>query len=59
MNLFNYIKSVQAELKEVRWPTREQTITYTLLIVFVGVILGIFLGAIDLGLKEALVRLIN
>jgi preprotein translocase subunit SecE len=43
----NYFKEVQAELNKVVWPTREQTIRYTVLVIIVAVGTGLFLGGLD------------
>lgn len=42
-----FLKEVQEELGKVVWPTREQTIRYTLLVVIVAVAVGVFLGGLD------------
>ncbi|MEK7082428.1 MAG: preprotein translocase subunit SecE [Patescibacteria group bacterium] len=42
-----FLKESRTELKKVRWPTREQTIQYTLAIIIVSGILALFLGALD------------
>jgi preprotein translocase SecE subunit len=58
MNLFNYLKETQAELKEVTFPSVAQTITYTATVVLLSIIVASLLGAIDFGLKEAIIKLI-
>lgn len=59
MNLFTYFKEVRAELKEVSWPTRNQTITYALLVITISVLFAVFLGGVDFGLKTALTHLVK
>lgn len=54
MNITKYLKETQAELKEVSWPTKEQTITYTVMVIIISVLVAVFLGGIDFGLKELL-----
>lgn len=46
-NIFNFLKEVREELYKVSWPTREQTIRYTILVILVAVVVGAFLGALD------------
>jgi len=46
-NIFNFVKEVREELSKVAWPTREQTTRYTILVVFVAVAVGLFLGGLD------------
>ena len=43
-----FIRQVQAELRKVVWPTRQETIQTTLVIMVVVVILSILLGLVDL-----------
>jgi preprotein translocase subunit SecE len=47
MNIFDYIKDTKGEMKHVSWPTRKQTINYTILIVIVSVFAAIYLGLFD------------
>lgn len=43
----NFLKEVKEELNKVTWPSREQTIRYTVLVIVVALVVGIFLGALD------------
>ncbi len=43
----NYLKGTRAELKQVNWPTRSQTMNYTLLVIGVSAAVAAFLGASD------------
>jgi preprotein translocase subunit SecE len=42
-----FIKEARAELNKVNWPTREQTIKYTALVVGLSLAVAIFLGSLD------------
>ena len=42
-----FLKEVRLEMKKVNWPTREQTIRYTLIVIGVSVAVATFLGTID------------
>jgi len=42
-----FLKETRAELKKVNWPTREQTVQYTLVVIGVSVVVMAFLGALD------------
>jgi len=42
-----FLKEVREELDKVVWPTREQTIRYTILVIAVAVVTGLFLGGLD------------
>jgi preprotein translocase SecE subunit len=58
MNLFNYFNETKAELKEVKFPTLSQTISYTVTVIVLSILVAALLGAVDLGLKEGLVKLL-
>jgi preprotein translocase subunit SecE len=42
-----FIKEVRVELKRVTWPTRQQTIKYTLMVVGLSLAVAAFLGGLD------------
>lgn len=42
-----YLSEVSTELKKVTWPTRQQTIDKTLLVIVVSVIVGAYIGLLD------------
>lgn len=46
-NIINFLKEVREELAKVSWPTREQTVRYTILVIIVAVAVGVFLGGLD------------
>lgn len=46
-NIIAFLNEVKEELGKVAWPTREQTIRYTVLVIIVAVAVGIFLGGLD------------
>ena len=58
MGLANYIKETQGELKHVSWPTRQQAIAFTAIVVVISVGLSLYLGLFDyifsLGIKYVL-----
>ena len=43
----NFIKEALAELEKVVWPTREQTIRYSILVIVVAIVVGLLLGGLD------------
>ena len=47
MSIVEYIKGTQAELKHVNWPSKEQTIRFTGLVIGVCIVTGIILGVSD------------
>ena len=46
-NIIGFLNEVKEELGKVAWPGREQTIRYTILVVLVAVVVGLFLGGLD------------
>jgi len=47
MNIQNYIKDTKGELKHVTWPTKEQTINFTLIVIALSLVVGALLGVFD------------
>lgn len=45
--ILNYFGEVRAELVKVTWPTREQTINMTWLVVGVSIVVALYLGLLD------------
>ena len=52
--LTSYLKQVKTEAKKVNWPTRKETIRYSLLVVGISFVVAVFLGGLDLLFKQAL-----
>lgn len=42
-----FLKEVKTELKNVSWPSKEETIRLTALVVFISIIVGGFIGIFD------------
>ncbi len=42
-----FLGDVRRELHKVQWPTKTQTLRYTLLVVAISVVVAIYLGALD------------
>lgn len=47
MGLIDYIKETRSELKHVSWPTRNQTIAFTVLVIIISIAVSFFLGFFD------------
>ena len=45
--VMSFITEVWDEISKIVWPTREQTIRYTVLVIIVACAVGIALGALD------------
>jgi len=42
-----FVKEARVELRKVNWPTRDQTIKYTGLVIGLSLAVAVFLGALD------------
>jgi len=42
-----FLKEVRLEMKKVNWPSRQETIQYTLIVIGVSVVVAIYLGGLD------------
>jgi preprotein translocase subunit SecE len=45
--LARYLRESRIELKKVTWPSREQTVNLTIVVLVVCIALALFLGALD------------
>lgn len=46
-NLSKYLRDTAAELRQVSWPTQQQAILYTVLVIVISVFVSFFLGGFD------------
>ncbi len=42
-----FLKEVKLEIRKVNWPTRRQTIRYTLIVLGISLVIAVFLGGLD------------
>jgi preprotein translocase subunit SecE len=42
-----FLKEVRLEIKKVNWPTRQETIKYTLMVIGACFFVAVFLGGLD------------
>jgi len=47
MSFVTYLKEVKGELKHVSWPTRKQTIIFTIIVVVLSIVTATLLGVFD------------
>lgn len=57
--MFTFIKEVRTELTKVTWPTRQDTIRLTLIVVAISVAVGLYLGGLDLLFTQMLKFLVS
>ena len=43
----NFFQEVKTEMKKVNWPTKDETIKYTLVVIAATVVVALYLGALD------------
>jgi preprotein translocase subunit SecE len=46
---FSFVTDTWAEFKKVVWPTRQETVRLTVIVIIITASLGLILGGIDLG----------
>ncbi|OGI88078.1 preprotein translocase subunit SecE [Candidatus Nomurabacteria bacterium RIFCSPLOWO2_01_FULL_33_24] len=47
MKITQYLKDTRGELKHVNWPTRKQTIVFTIIVIAVSIFVAYYLGFFD------------
>jgi preprotein translocase subunit SecE len=45
--IIQFLKEAKSELQKVNWPTKKQTINYTLTVIAISLALSFFLGGLD------------
>ncbi|OGM99958.1 MAG: preprotein translocase subunit SecE [Candidatus Yanofskybacteria bacterium RIFCSPHIGHO2_02_FULL_41_29] len=45
--ILSFLKDVRVELSKVAWPTREQLIQYTAVVIGMSLVIAVFLGVWD------------
>jgi preprotein translocase SecE subunit len=56
MNLSNYLKEIQKELKVTTFPGQNIVINFTVFVIVFTAIMAVYLGALDLGFGEAILK---
>lgn len=57
--MFNFLKEVRSEIQKVTWPTRNETVTLTIIVITISLLVGTYLGGLDLLFTEMLKFLIS
>ncbi|MCK5059953.1 MAG: preprotein translocase subunit SecE [Candidatus Pacebacteria bacterium] len=58
MSIIDYIKETRSELRHVSWPTRRQTIAFTMIVIAISLATAFFLGFFDFVFSFILGKLI-
>ena len=45
--MIEFLKDVKLELSRVNWPTKQETVKYTSVVVVFSVVMALFLGGLD------------
>lgn len=51
-DLISYVRNSIAELKKVTWPTKQQTVRYSIMVVSVSVAVATFFAVLDFGFSR-------
>ena len=54
-----FVSEVVGELRRVTWPTRDEAMRLTLMVVAVSAAIGVFLGAIDIGFARLFTEILG
>ena len=59
MNIFKFFVEVKSELLKVVWPTKGETLRYTLTVIVFSVVVALILGAFDYALLRIFEAIVN
>lgn len=59
MKLINFAKESYAELKKVNWPTKEEVISQTVVVVFSLIAVSVALAVVDFGALQLITKIIT
>ena len=55
----SFFRETRDELKKVVWPTRQETIRLTMVVIAVSLLVGLFLGGLDFLFTSILQKLVK
>lgn len=55
----SFLKEVQLEVKKVNWPTRQETLKYTLIVIGISAAVAGFLGGMDFIFSQLIEKFIS
>jgi len=59
VSMINFVRESITEFKKVQWPTKKQAARLTAIVIGVSLIVGIYVGVLDLGFKELLAQVLK
>ena len=54
MNPIAYLRDTLSELKQVRWPSRDETAKLTVIVIAISLLVGAYIGALALTFTKSL-----
>lgn len=54
VNQPKFTTDILSELKKVSWPSKKETLRLTIIVIFVSLIIGVYIGIIDILLAKIL-----
>ena len=54
-----FLREVRQELKKVAWPTRDETMTFTVVVLVVTLAVTAYTFALDFGLKNSILQVLG
>jgi preprotein translocase subunit SecE len=57
--LRRYLNESWSELRKVAWPTRETVVRLTLLVIAVSIVVGIYIGVLDVVFNRTIEQFLN
>ena len=54
-----FVREVLAEFRKVSWPSRQELINSTVVVITVTVVVSVFLGAVDVALARIVERILR
>jgi preprotein translocase subunit SecE len=49
-----FLRETYDELKQVKWPTRNEVVRLTTVVIFISVVVGLYIGGLDYALTQLL-----
>lgn len=59
MNIAKFLREVKVEMKKVTWPTKDSVVKMTSLVIIVSLIVGIYIGIVDVALAKVMEVIVN
>lgn len=54
MNVIQYLREVRRELSKVTWPTRQEATRMTVIVIIASLLVGLYIGGLDLAFTSLL-----